>query len=102
MQATYAVRRSILIDVLSQVGFRFTPPEGAYYVMVDAAPLGWHDDRAFVEFLARQVGVIAVPGSSFYAGSGGKTRARLNFAKREETLHEATRRLLTADLRAPG
>ncbi len=36
------------------------------------------------------------------AGSGGKTRARLNFAKREETLHEAAHRLLHADLRATG
>ena len=34
--------------------------------MVDAAPLGWKDDWAFVDFLARQVGVLAVPGSSFY------------------------------------
>ena len=60
--------------------------------MVDAAPLGWRDDVAFVDFLARQVGVIAVPGSSFYA-RGGKTQARLNFAKKEETLREAARRL---------
>lgn len=34
------------------------------------------------------------------AGSGGETRARLNFAKREATLHEAMRRLQQADLRA--
>lgn len=100
MRTKYAVRRKILLDVLSQVGFRFTPPEGAYYVMADASPLGWRDDRAFVEFLARKVGIIVVPGSSFYAGSGGKTHIRLNFAKKEETLREATRRLLSSDLRA--
>lgn len=100
MRAKYAVRRSILIDALSQAGLGFSPPQGAYYVMGDAAPLGWRDDRAFVEFLAHKVGVITVPGSSFYAGSGGKTRVRLNFAKREETLREATRRLLSSDLRA--
>ena len=38
--------------------------------------------------------MLAVPGSSFYTRrGGGKTRARLNFAKKEETLLEAARRL---------
>ena len=69
--------------------------------MADAAKLGWKDDTAFVDFLARKVGVIAVPGSSFYARGGGKTRARFNFAKKESTLEEARRRLGAADLRPP-
>ncbi len=101
LRESYARRRSILLEALTRVGLGFTPPEGAYYVMVDAGPLGWTDDLAFVDFLARRVGVIAVPGSSFYARGGGKTRARLNFAKREVTLREAARRLSEADLRAP-
>jgi aspartate/methionine/tyrosine aminotransferase len=41
-----------------------------------------------------------VPGSSFYSRDGGKTRARFNFAKREQTLREAARRLTETDLRA--
>ena len=68
--------------------------------MVDSAQLGWKDDWAFVDFLARQVGVLAVPGSSFYTRGGGKTHARVNFAKKEETLREAARRLDAADLSA--
>jgi aspartate/methionine/tyrosine aminotransferase len=72
--------------------------------MVDAKPLGWKDDWDLVNFLARKVGVLAVPGSSFYTRrGGGKTRARFNFAKKEETLVEAARRLLANDLAsAPG
>ncbi len=101
LRGSYARRRSILLEALRRAGLGFTPPEGAYYVMVDASPLGWTDDYAFVDFLARQVGVIAVPGSSFYAHGGGKTRARLNFAKKEDTLREAARRLSEHDLRAP-
>jgi aspartate/methionine/tyrosine aminotransferase len=54
-----------------------------------------------VDFLAREVGVLAVPGSSFYARGGGKTRARVNFAKKDETLREAVRRLDAAELSAP-
>jgi aspartate/methionine/tyrosine aminotransferase len=102
LRASYARRRDILLPALSRSGFAFTPPEGSYYVMVDAGPLGWKDDWAFVDFLAREVGVLAVPGSSFYAGRGAKTRTRVNFAKKEETLLEAARRLDASDLRARG
>ncbi len=100
LRRTYAARRTLLLDALSRAGLAFTPPEGAYYVMVDAAGLGWKDDWKFVDFLARKVGVIAVPGSSFYA-RGGRTRARLNFAKKESTLRDAARRLAKTSLRAP-
>jgi aminotransferase len=99
LRRQYAKRREILLAALADSGLEFAPPEGAYYVMADARRLGWKDDTAFVDFLARKVGVTAVPGSSFYARGGGKTKVRLNFAKREETLREAARRLEGADLR---
>jgi aminotransferase len=101
LRREYAKRRTILLDALSRSGLAFTPPEGSYYVMVDAKGLGWKDDWEFVNFLARTVGVLAVPGTSFYARrGGGKTRARVNFAKKEATLVEASRRLLANDLSA--
>ncbi|PYQ34236.1 MAG: aminotransferase [Acidobacteria bacterium] len=100
LRREYAARREILLAGLDAAGLAFTPPQGAYYVMADAAALGWRDDRAFVEFLARRAGVVAVPGSSFYARNGGRTRARFNFAKRKETLEEAARRLAKTDLSA--
>ncbi len=102
LRRAYASRRRILLDSLARSGLGFSAPQGAYYVLVDAQPLGWKDDRAFVDFLAREVGVVAVPGSSFYAAGGGRTRARLNFAKKEDTLREAARRLDAATLRAGG
>ncbi|HEY6065032.1 MAG TPA: aminotransferase class I/II-fold pyridoxal phosphate-dependent enzyme [Thermoanaerobaculia bacterium] len=100
LRRAYAKRREILLAALEGAGFGFTPPQGAYYVMADAAPLGWYDDRAFVEFLARAAGVVVVPGSSFYARGGGRTRVRFNFAKREKTVRAAARRLAKADLTA--
>ena len=100
LRRTYAARREILLAGLESAGLAFTPPQGAYYVMADAAALGWRDDRAFVEFLARRAGVVAVPGSSFYATNGGRTRARFNFAKKEKTLREAAQRLANTDLSA--
>ncbi len=100
LRREYAKRRAILLDALLRCGLSFTPPEGSYYVMVDAKPLGWKDDWDLVNFLAREVGVLAVPGSSFYTRrGGGKTRARLNFAKKEATLREAVMRLSAKSLR---
>ena len=94
LRKEYAKRRAILLPALEKAGLAFIPPQGSYYVMVDAKRLGWKDDWEFVDFLARKVGVLAVPGSSFYSRKGGgRTRARVNFAKKEETLREAVRRL---------
>ncbi|MEP6992922.1 MAG: aminotransferase class I/II-fold pyridoxal phosphate-dependent enzyme [Acidobacteriota bacterium] len=101
LRRKYAARRKILLEALTRAGLTFATPEGAYYVMVDAAPLGWRNDYDFVNFLARKVGVIAVPGSSFYARGGGRTQVRVNFAKTEATLREAARRLTRTSLRAP-
>lgn len=110
LRAEYTHRRSILLPALEQAGFTFRPPEGAYYTMLDFAALdwdetkythpGWSSDRAFAEYIAREIGVAMVPGSSFYyhaPGSAvrqGMSRMRVNFAKKESTLQEAARRLL--------
>jgi aminotransferase len=104
MRAQYAARRTLLLDALDSVGLPYRRPEGAYYVMADfdghAWPAeaysrpGWSTDRAFAEYMAREIGVAVVPGSSFYTGDNqGTTRVRFNFAKLESTMQEAVRRL---------
>ncbi len=106
MRREYAARRRILLRALDCLGIDYSPPQGAYYVMADISRVewpadaysrpGWSRDRAFAEYLARSVGVAVVPGSSFYAGQQvGVNRVRFNFAKRESTLEEAARRLVT-------
>jgi aminotransferase len=99
----YANRRKILLAALDAAGLAYRQPEGAYYVMADFGAVdwdaskysrpSWSTDRVFAEYMAREVGVAVVPGSSFYYQGGGETRVRFNFAKREDTLHEAARRL---------
>jgi aminotransferase len=104
MRQSYAARREILLDALDDAGFRYFPPEGAYYVMADFRGLDWDPahfsrpewtpDRAFAEYMARQVGVAVVPGSSFYAARGqGLSTVRLNFAAPEQLMMEAARRI---------
>ena len=110
LRAEYAARRALLLGALDGVGLPYRKPEGAYYVMVDFGGTdwderaftrpGWSTDRTFAEYMAREVGVAVVPGSSFYAGEDrGTSRVRLNFAKRERTLREAARRLQEMSVR---
>ena len=91
----YRRRASILLPYLRDAGFAFSEPQGAYYVMCDVTPFGADDDKAFVRRLVQELGVAAVPGSSFYAPrERGRTKVRFMFAKKDQTLHAAGERLL--------
>jgi aspartate/methionine/tyrosine aminotransferase len=74
-------------------GLRYTPPQGAYYVMVDISPFGWKRDTDFCKWMIRTIGVAAVPGSSFFHEPVHHL-IRLHFAKRIETIEEAGTRLV--------
>jgi len=93
LAATYGRSRDILLGYLDQVGLPYTRPEGAYFVMVDISSFGWASDVEFSHWMAREIGVAPVPGSSFFA-PGENRYVRLNFAKKPETLHAAGKRLL--------
>lgn len=94
LRALYAEKRETFLDYLDRAGLNYTKPEGAYYVMVDISEFGWKSDTAFCEWLAREVGIAAVPGSSFFHQPVNHL-IRLHFAKRAETLSAAGERLLT-------
>ncbi|MGH7819199.1 MAG: pyridoxal phosphate-dependent aminotransferase, partial [Candidatus Binatia bacterium] len=90
LRRDYERRRDVLLEGLSAAGFACREPEGAYYVMTDVGKFGFHSDTAFAQWLVREVGVAAVPGSSFYRqGSGERHQIRFTFCKTEETLREA-------------
>ncbi len=88
LAAAYARRREIFLDYLEQAGLSYNVPEGAYYVLIDISDFDFEDDTAFCYWMAREIGVAAVPGSSFFH-QPVKHLIRLNFAKRDETLAAA-------------
>jgi aspartate/methionine/tyrosine aminotransferase len=86
----YAKRRDHIINNLESAGFRCFRPRGAYYVMTDISAFGYADDFAFVRHLIDNVGIAAVPGSSFYSQScGSSQQVRFCFCKKYETLESA-------------
>jgi aminotransferase len=90
----YRERRDYLVPALESAGFRAFRPRGAYYVMTDISAFGFDDDVAFARHLVAEVGVAAVPGSSFYSDPiAGRQRLRFQFARRRETLEAAVERL---------
>ena len=96
LQAHYTHMKELFVGGLKELGFTITEPQGAYYVLLDVSEFGVRDDVAFCEWMAEHVGVAAVPGSSFFREDVHHL-VRFHFAKKDETLKEALKRL--ADLR---
>src|ERR1700678_1329032 len=90
----YQKRRDLLLNRLDGSGFRCFRPNGAYYIMTDISGFGFSDDVSFVRHLIENIGVAAVPGSSFFSDSNaGATLIRFCFCKKYETLEKAGDRL---------
>ena len=96
LQEKYTSKRDLFLKGLDDIGISHTVPEGAYYILLDIGEFGFASDLEFCEVLARDVGVGAVPGSSFFKEPVNNL-IRLHFAKKDETLNEALNRL--ADIR---
>lgn len=96
LQEKYTGKRDLFLRGLDDIGIAHTVPEGAYYILLDIGEFGFASDLEFCEVLARDVGVGAVPGSSFFKEPVNNL-IRLHFAKKDETLNEALNRL--ADIR---
>ena len=90
--AEYTNKRALFLKGLDDLRIAHTNPEGAYYVLLDISEYGYESDLTFCEDLAREVGVGAVPGSSFFREPVNHL-IRLHFAKKDETLLDALNRL---------
>jgi Aspartate/tyrosine/aromatic aminotransferase len=100
LRELYAAKRDYFIKGLDELRFRYTIPQGAYYVMADISEFNCADDLKFCEWLASEVGVAAVPGSSFFR-EDIRQFVRFHFAKKIETLRDALDRLETLRAKLP-
>ena len=92
LQKKYTEKRDLFLKGLDDIGIEHTIPQGAYYILLDISEFGYKSDLEFCEVLARDVGVGAVPGSSFFREDVNHL-IRLHFAKKTETLNKALNRL---------
>ncbi|MGH9681617.1 MAG: pyridoxal phosphate-dependent aminotransferase [Candidatus Acidiferrales bacterium] len=89
----YRKKRDSICDALTRAGLSPCVPQGAYYVLADTSSLPGNSGKEKAIFLLEQTGVASVPGEAFFHNGGGKNLVRFCFAKSEEDLHEACRRL---------
>lgn len=97
LQKLYTYKKDLFINGLKELNIPHTEPQGAYYVMVDISEFGYDSDLDFCVDLIKNVGVAAVPGSSFFKEEENRY-IRFHFAKKDETLLAALDRL--KDMRA--
>lgn len=92
LEKIYTHKKDLFLNGLKELNIPFTNPQGAYYVLVDIREFGYDSDLEFCEDLIKNVGVAAVPGSSFFKEDVNYF-IRFHFAKKDETLLAALDRL---------
>ncbi len=90
----YTNMKNLFISGLKHIGLDFIEPQGAYYVLVNIEKFLKKNetDLQYCERMVKEIGVAAVPGSSFFKEPVNNI-IRFHFAKKDETLYEALNRL---------
>lgn len=94
----YTKKREFFLKGLDSLGLKHNVPQGTYFVMIDIQDFldlpqfRGYTDMEFCEWMIQNVGVAAVPGSSFFREPVNRY-IRLHFARGEDTLKEALKRL---------
>jgi aminotransferase len=89
----YSRKKDIFLSGLDEIGLSYYEPQGAYYVLVNVENLNpFETDTEYCIWLAENIGVAAVPGSSFFREDENRY-IRFHFAKKDDTLREAISRL---------
>ncbi|MET1043063.1 MAG: pyridoxal phosphate-dependent aminotransferase [Microbacteriaceae bacterium] len=94
--STLRAKRDILSAGLANAGFTVSQPQGTYFVVADAAPLGFPDAAELCRRLPELAGVVGVPISAFVADENKAHFAsllRFAFCKKVSVLEQAASRL---------
>ena len=96
--ALYTEKRNYFLAGLDRIGLKHNVPQGTYFVLIDISEFlelpqfRGFTDLEFCEWMIKEIGVAAVPGSSFFREEVNNL-IRLHFAREKETLDEALGRL---------
>ena len=98
LAAEYHQKRDMVCAALTRAGLTPSVPNGAYYILADASRVPGNDAKQRARRLLADTGVATVAGSAFFGNDAsgvnrGDTLLRFCFAKKQEELVEACRRL---------
>ncbi len=94
----YTGKRDRMLEGLDRIGLKHNVPQGTYFIMIDIQEFldrkefAAMSDLEFCEWMIREIGVAAVPGSSFFREDINRY-IRIHFARGEDVLDEALRRM---------
>ena len=94
----YTRKRDHMLEGLDRIGLKHNVPQGTYFIMIDIQEFldmdkfRGYSDLDFCEWMIKEIGVAAVPGSSFFKEDINRY-IRIHFARGEEVLDEALERL---------
>ncbi len=95
MRLAYQRKRDMTCEALDAAGMTPIVPEGAYYILADVRNLGFREALPAAMALLERTGVASVPGTAFFRGETGEHLLRFCFAKEDDVLEEACRRIRT-------
>ncbi len=93
LPAFYAAKRDLFAAGLAGTRLRLLPSEGTYFQCVDISAVSPLSEADFCLWLAREIGVAAIPLSAFYGDGFDQGVVRFCYAKRDDTLRAALARL---------
>ncbi|HTY47725.1 MAG TPA: pyridoxal phosphate-dependent aminotransferase [Methanomassiliicoccales archaeon] len=91
--ADYQKKRGQICEALAAAGLAPYVPEGSYYVLADVSAEPGTDSKDRALHILKKTGVASVPGSAFYHDKSGESLTRFCFAKRDQVLEDACKRL---------
>ncbi len=91
---TFAHKRDLLLETLTNAGFACIKPAGAFYIVADVKQMGFDDNFEFVKQLIKTAQIACIPLIGFYNSKELENRfVRFTFSKKDETLQEVGKRL---------
>jgi len=96
LAAFYQEKRDFFRDLLARTPFTLLPCRGTYFQLASYAGFSDLPDRAFAEWMTREIGVAVIPVSVFYVNGRDDRVVRFCFAKQPETLIAAAERICKA------
>ena len=96
LRQDYQGKREKFCRALTQAGITPSIPQGAYYVLANVSHLSGQTGKARAMSLLDKTGVAGVPGEAFFTSKVGADFIRFSYAKTDQDLEEACRRLTQA------
>lgn len=90
-------KRDYFVDLMEKTPFKRIPSYGSYFECYSFADISTKSDKEFAIDLVKEKGVATIPVSAFYKSGKDESLIRFCFAKKEETLEAAVRRLMNGE-----